>query len=336
MRLLKMRTGGCSLWVLLFVGALGQSMAADLPHTDVPKSKDSPIVSRFAGSTIIAYHEASYDEVALPMGPLRNSAFAKTLAATGKVTRIVYASPTGKTPAEVFANFRESLQGSGFKLLYSCTSGTSAETACGGYNFAHNYADSILEQDSAHRNSMVDLLFSADDDVRYLLAELQRDDRKVDVGLMVTRNSDNPTGVLLQIIESGQMPTKQVTVDAAAMSKALQSEGKIALYGLQFATDSANLQPESEATLKQMSDLLHQQPKLKVYIVGHTDNTGSLEHNLTLSQKRAESVVAALTGKYGIAPARLSAKGLASYSPVAPNHDEPGKAKNRRVELVEQ
>ena len=183
---------------------------------------------------------------------------------------------------------------------------------------------------------MIDLLFSADDDVRYLTAELQRDNRKVDVGLMVAKNGGNPAGVLLQVIENGQMQTDQVTVDSAAMSKGLQSEGKIALYGLQFGTDSANLRADSDATLKQMSELLHQQPKLKVYIVGHTDNSGSLEHNVTLSQRRAESVVKALAARFGIAPERLSAMGLASYSPVASNHEEAGKAKNRRVEMVEQ
>jgi OmpA-OmpF porin, OOP family len=183
---------------------------------------------------------------------------------------------------------------------------------------------------------MVDLLYSADDNVRYLLAELSRDGRKVDIGLLVAKNGDNPVGVLLQVIESSAMQTGQVTVDSAAMSRGLQSEGKIALYGLQFTTDSADLRPDSDATLKQMSDLLHQQPKLKVYIVGHTDNTGSLEHNLALSQRRAESVVKALTGRFGIAPDRLAAKGLASYSPVANNHLEADKAKNRRVEMVEQ
>jgi outer membrane protein OmpA-like peptidoglycan-associated protein len=60
------------------------------------------------------------------------------------------------------------------------------------------------------------------------------------------------------------------------------------------------------------------------------------EHNLALSQQRAESVVKALTSRFGIAPDRLIAKGLASYSPVASNHSDAGKAKNRRVELVEQ
>jgi outer membrane protein OmpA-like peptidoglycan-associated protein len=125
-------------------------------------------------------------------------------------------------------------------------------------------------------------------------------------------------------------------VDSAAMSKGLRREGKVALYGLQFAADSASLRPASDATLKQMSDLLHQHPKLKVYIIGHTDNSGSLQHNLALSQQRAQAVVVALTARFGIAPDRLRAQGLASYSPVANNHDEAERAKNHRIEMVEQ
>lgn len=322
-------------WVLLVGGAVAQSMA-QLPQTDVPNSKDSPIVSRFAGSTIVAYQEVNYDEVALPMGPRGDSGFVKTLETKGKVTRIVYASPSGKTPAEVFANFRDSLQRSGFNLLYSCTIGRGPGTACGGFPFAEDFSQPMLEHDSAHGGDIIFLLRSETDDVRYLLAEFQRGSRRVDVGLMVSQNRDNPVGVLLQIVESGQMPSGEVTVDSAAIAKGLQSEGKFALYGLQFATDSEDLRPDSDTTLKQMSDVLHQQPNLKVFIVGHTDNSGSLEHNLALSQRRAQSVVKALTSRFGIAPNRLTAVGLASYSPVASNHSDAGKTKNRRVEMVEQ
>jgi outer membrane protein OmpA-like peptidoglycan-associated protein len=339
-------------WVLLVGGAVARSMAIEVPPDsrlsmadadllragDVPGSHDSPIVSRFAGSTIAAYQEVNYDEVALPMGPRGNSGFAKTLATKGKVTRIVYASPSGKTPGEVFANFRDSLQQSGFKLLYSCTTGTSSETACGGYPFAQDYThEMIQQQDSARASLIMSLLHSETSDVRYLLAELQRGGRRVDVGLMVAQNAGpTPGGVMLQVIESGQMPSGEVTVDSAAITHGLESEGKFALYGLQFATDSADLRPDSDATLKQMSDVLHQQPGLKVFIVGHTDNSGSLEHNLALSQRRAQSVVKALTSRFGIAPNRLVAVGMASYSPVASNHSDAGKAKNRRVEMVEQ
>ena len=85
-----------------------------------------------------------------------------------------------------------------------------------------------------------------------------------------------------------------------------------------------------------MAKPLSSNPSLKVYIVGHTDNQGQFAHNADLSQKRAEAVVQALTSTYHVAPARLTAKGIASLSPVASNRDDAGRALNRRVELVEQ
>jgi len=126
------------------------------------------------------------------------------------------------------------------------------------------------------------------------------------------------------------------TVDAKAIGEGLAQTGHIALYGLTFASDSASLDPGSQPTLVQMAKVLGEQPALKVYIVGHTDSTGNLAHNLDLSQRRAEAVVAALAKDYHIAPTRLLAKGMASFAPVASNDDESGRARNRRVELVKQ
>ena len=85
-----------------------------------------------------------------------------------------------------------------------------------------------------------------------------------------------------------------------------------------------------------MAALLKDKPDLKVYIAGHTDNTGSLTHNQTLSQQRAEAVVKALASRHGVAAGRMAAKGLASYAPVASNGSEAGRSRNRRVELVAQ
>ena len=84
-----------------------------------------------------------------------------------------------------------------------------------------------------------------------------------------------------------------------------------------------------------MAALLKAQPALKVAIVGHTDSQGTLESNLQLSRARADAVVAALKAQHGVDGARLSAHGLASLAPVASNRDEAGRARNRRVELVE-
>src|SRR5262249_47822084 len=115
-----------------------------------------------------------------------------------------------------------------------------------------------------------------------------------------------------------------------------RANGKIALYGLRFDTDSATITADSKATLSEMAKALKASQAQKVFIVGHTDNSGSLAHNEKLSQERAEAVMKALVKDYGVAADRLAAKGVASYSPVAANTSDAGKAQNRRVEMVAQ
>jgi OOP family OmpA-OmpF porin len=69
---------------------------------------------------------------------------------------------------------------------------------------------------------------------------------------------------------------------------------------------------------------------------GHTDGQGAVDANLVLSQRRAEAAVAALVSTYHIDASKLRARGVASFSPLSTNHTEAGRARNRRVELVEQ
>ncbi len=144
-----------------------------------------------------------------------------------------------------------------------------------------------------------------------------------------------PTLYRQTIVERGAMK-QEVVADAAAMGRDLDASGRVAVYGIYFDTNKTELKPESGAALTEIAKLLKSAPALKVHIVGHTDSVGSLDANLKLSKGRAASVVKALTGKYGIAAARLKAHGVASLAPVASNDTEGGKAKNRRVELVKQ
>lgn len=297
---------------------------------DVAGAKDHPLISRFKGSDAIGYGDVAFGKARLPTGP-----GGKALQADGHVTDIVYRSPVGKGAAEVMENYRRALVGAGFTIAWQCDAGT-GNGGCGGYRFATELGDPIVATLKGDRNAMTYLLDAANDNVAYLLATLSKDGQETKVALLVSQASDSPTGVLLRVVGSGEMPQGQVTVDAAAMAKGLAAEGKIALYGLHFATDSATLTPDSKQTLDEMAKALKAAPALKVYIVGHTDNTGTLAHNETLSQDRAAAVVKALATSYGIAANRLAAKGLASYSPVAANTAEAGKAKNRRVEMVAQ
>jgi outer membrane protein OmpA-like peptidoglycan-associated protein len=136
------------------------------------------------------------------------------------------------------------------------------------------------------------------------------------------------------VVESGTMK-QDVVADAAALGASIAATGKAAVYGIYFDTDRALVKPESGPSLEEITRLLKQNTGLSLYVVGHTDNVGGLDHNLKLSADRADAVVKALVGR-GIATVRLKAAGVGPYSPVASNRAEEGRAKNRRVELVDQ
>ena len=92
--------------------------------------------------------------------------------------------------------------------------------------------------------------------------------------------------------------------------------------------------PESDPTLKEISKLLSENPRLNLYVVGHTDNVGDYNYNMKLSQARADAVVKTLVSKYNVDKKRLTPAGVGPLSPVTTNDTEEGKAKNRRVELI--
>jgi outer membrane protein OmpA-like peptidoglycan-associated protein len=137
----------------------------------------------------------------------------------------------------------------------------------------------------------------------------------------------------LVIVEEEAMK-QEIVADAETWRKDLNREGHVAVYGIYFDTDQAVIKPESEPALQEMAKLLAGDLKLSVFIVGHTDNTGTLEHNLKLSDARADAVVTALGTRHKIAAGRMRAAGVGPLAPVASNDTEEGRAKNRRVELV--
>jgi outer membrane protein OmpA-like peptidoglycan-associated protein len=141
---------------------------------------------------------------------------------------------------------------------------------------------------------------------------------------------------LLEVIESEEMETDMVTIDAEAMAKGLDATGHIAIYGVYFDTNSADIKAESAPTLTEISTLLNQRPLLKLLVVGHTDNQGDYDYNMGLSGRRSEAVVRSLTGEYGIDASRLRSAGVGYLAPVASNDTAVGREKNRRVELVKQ
>jgi OOP family OmpA-OmpF porin len=316
----------------------GCVIASAAVASDLSGAKDSPLVSRFKGAQIVGYRHLDFGKAVFPAGPMMNSAFPKSRSASGRLTAIAYSVPQGKGTAEVLENYRQGLQSAGFKIVYSCHAGREAEGgACGGYAFGTAYVDPVVERMRGDKSLMVSTLDATNGDVSYLVATIDRADSRATVGVVAGQDDGKLNVVaLVQIVEETSMVKGQVSVDASAMGKSLASSGKVELYGLHFATDSDKLEADSKPTLDEMAKALKAAPALKVFIVGHTDNSGSLAHNLELSKKRAQAVVNALHITYSISMDRLAATGLASYSPVAPNTSDAAKAKNRRVEMVAQ
>jgi OmpA-OmpF porin, OOP family len=139
----------------------------------------------------------------------------------------------------------------------------------------------------------------------------------------------------LNIVEREAMK-QEIVANAEAMGNDINSTGHVAVYGIYFDSGKTEIKPESDVAIEQISKLLLNNASLKLYVVGHTDNVGTIEANMKLSKDRADAVVNALITKYAIPAARLKSYGVASLTPVASNDNEEGRAKNRRVELVKQ
>lgn len=139
----------------------------------------------------------------------------------------------------------------------------------------------------------------------------------------------------LHVIEK-QLMKQNVVANADTMASGIKEAGRVAVYGIYFDTNKADLKPESEPALAEIVKMLKADADLMVYVVGHTDNVGQFANNVILSQDRAASVVNALVSKHGISASRLTPFGDGPTAPVASNKNDEGRAKNRRVELVAQ
>ncbi|WP_029987870.1 MULTISPECIES: OmpA family protein [unclassified Serratia (in: enterobacteria)] len=305
------------------------STALSVHAEDVEGSKDHPLLTRFAGAEIRDYQQLDYDEALMPDRPIPEESTAKALELEGKITRIAYTIDGKKSALEVYRNYQNALQASGFKTVFECKN----NEQCG-----ERFQSFVSDSGKICRTSRGDFSFGGKYNVVLAKKEAPTGDVYVFLDIMQDE-SKKITPVCLQVVETTPMQTDQVKVnvlDVSAMQKALNESGKVAVYGVYFDTDKAEIKTESKPALDEMGKLLRDNPKLKVYVVGHTDNQGNLASNIDLSQMRADAVVKTLVSSYQISADRLSAKSVGPLSPLTSNDTEEGRAKNRRVELVNQ
>lgn len=321
---------------LLIAAGLFTAAAADLPG-----SRDPAGLKRYLGSSIIGYQAPKQDEYFYSTGKSREFGKANPFGADsqkieGLVSRWTYLIPNPeRTAYEVFSNYKSEFAKMGLEIVYA------PEQDQDGW-FGPTY--STWEE----RAKIGQILEYNEADERYLVARTPGENRSYYV-LFVTSYADGViphhlTGTIqkqmplvqLDIITPGQVEDKMALVKAEEMELKISTEGGIALYGILFDFNKDTLKPESTPTLEQIARLLKDQPALKLYVVGHTDQVGSLDFNRDLSERRANSVVRELTSVYQIPSGRLASAGVAFLAPVATNATDEGRAKNRRVALVPQ
>ncbi len=327
-----------SIWLVLL------ALAALLPTAsaiaaDIPGSSDHPLVGRYEGAEIVGYRVTEFDEVKLMAGPIDPvGAMDQTgngfKAVEGRETLIYYMLPQGRSSLEALRNYEASLKAKGFTTQFTCNA---ADGSCfvgkspeGGY---------LIGQAIGNPNSLPRLADDYphnwfDQKARYILARLDSPSGAVYVSISFGENARGNVAVV-RVVETKEMDAgKIVFLSATQMEKAIEETGRVSLYSLHFDFDKDTLRPESKPTLDEIAKLMTGKPALSLEIVGHTDNKGTADYNVDLSQRRAGRVVEALVRDYGISEARLSASGMGFNAPVAPNDTEEGRAQNRRVELV--
>jgi len=147
--------------------------------------------------------------------------------------------------------------------------------------------------------------------------------------LWLAIDSAAPGQYKLTLVERG-VALPQVTPDD--MLTTFEQNGRVALY-IKFNTDEAVIKPESQELIGKAAELLKRSPAPHVRLEGHTDFVGNAETNKILSVARAKAVADALA-KLGVDPKRITVTGYGQERPLADNRTDEGRAKNRRIELV--
>jgi len=280
------------------------------------RAKDHPMLPRYPGAKLKYQKQIDTETISLPFA---NNATDKTpLKLTGDLYRHQY-EIDNTSSLKIYENYKNALVKAGFSFLSQCEL-----IQCGNNQDARALGAKI---------SINGDVYNSYSNPYYLLAKKVVSDRNVYLALFIGAYSTDVT-VQQIILEEKAVVTGLITVNANNLKQQIDADGRALIYGIYFDTGKASIKPESTPTLEAIAELLKRHPSLLLYVVGHTDDTGSVVSNLDLSKQRAKAVVDNLILNYQIPASRLQAEGVGPYAPASNNTSESGKQKNRRVELV--
>ncbi len=296
---------------------------------DIDGAGDHPDVPRVAGSHIVFQDQSDFDRLTVPTGAWTGDGFESVEQLEGEVLRLSYTfAEPDVTTLRVKRSYVQALEARGFEILFT----GSEEGLSGGAGRTFFERSGLFERGVraccrvANRNRQV----------RYIAARSESGDVLAAIIVFNARRVDGPAVSKAIVTARGMDDTMDHhPLTAGEMETGLIEAGRVAVQDILFEVDSAGILPESAEALATIAELMQAQPDMELLVVGHTDNTGDFDYNVSLSLQRAGSVVDWLKREHGIAADRLQAAGAGMMAPVTTNRTEEGRARNRRVELVE-
>ncbi|MCR9129701.1 MAG: OmpA family protein [Alphaproteobacteria bacterium] len=318
-----------ALLVIAMLAFAGAAQAQDAAGT-----ADHPAVTRFPGSVIIWQDEQAYEPYAIATGPVTGYRQIDDWRETqGRTSRTYYELTGDFTHGEVHANYLMALRAEGFEIL---AEGLLSQSSQANEIGSRKWLDVYFRRNTLPPNGIRLMQGSSTSGGSGFVAGVKaRAGGDIYIAVATTQYAQDTVAILIDVIEVAELEGGRVAIDADAIGEGIDEEGRVVLDGLFFDHDAATLTAESDAALEQIAAFLNARPDMRFHVVGHTDATGTLSYNQTLSGRRAEAVIHALVSRYGIDGSRLEGHGVGPLSPVFSNRTEAGRAENRRVELVE-
>ncbi len=291
----------------------------------LPAKAQDEVISLYKGSKKIFDDDIGFETHYYLSGPTSHEAI------DGKVRRQFCKLPEGVSAYEVIKNYEKAIQSKGGTIIhlsrdaYRYTDENTGERI----NFMRDLFTKGRIKHYGAPYSYLKFPTAAKD---YVVGKISTAENDIYISVAAATIEGNPYFTLVTVLAE---PMDMDNVTLNVINEGIADKGKIAIYDIYFDIGKSEVKKESSNALSIIAEYLKENSDKKFIVVGHTDNTGNFNSNVTLSNDRAKAVIEKLLAEHGIDKAQLIPYGVGSVSPQMSNATDEGKARNRRVELVE-
>ena len=299
-------------WLVLLLGVAGTAQAVEL---QLPN-----------GARQMISRDTVQDRFFAPIAPFAEGVL-PTQMIEGAVERSAWRiDVAGLTPLQLANPLRLQLEEAGYRIVLDC-----AAQVCGGYDF--RFAAEVLPAPNMYLNirnfhalTAMRSRVGAPDEVVNILASASSGASFIQI---IQAGAEQPIAVAQSAV-----PAVSNAVPQGDVARELAEKGRVVLSGLDFESGTSALGAGPFGSLQALADVLRVQTDMRIALVGHTDNVGSLEGNTALSISRASAVRDYLVSQFEIPRSRLETQGAGYLAPITTNLTDAGRETNRRVEAV--